>query len=79
MLVIVIILFLLYLSLNKPDTGRRNKAEIDISPEIVAAIVIGAPRLIAYFEINGVTICETDWFKVLNIKTSIYVLFQSRV
>ena len=61
MLVIVIILFLLNLSLNSPEAGLSTRAEIDINPEIVAAIVMGAPRLIAYFEMNGVTICETDW------------------
>ena len=60
MFVTVINIFLLYRSLNSPETGRKNRAATDINPEMVAAAAIDAPRLIAYFEINGVTICVTD-------------------
>jgi hypothetical protein len=70
-LAIRIIFFLLNLSLVLPANGRSTRAETDSNDAIVVAIVRGAPRLSANLVMNGVTIYDAEWIKVLSTRIMI--------
>gem|GEM_PF-6178732 len=66
-----IIVFLLNLSAVLPANGRRMSAETDSREAMVVAIVSGAPRLSANLVMNGVTMYDAEWIKVLSTRIMI--------